>query len=69
MNSQRTVSDITPPSARQRVTQLRDEIRRHERLYYVLNEPEISNAEFDALMNELRQLEADVPALAAPDSR
>lgn len=62
------MSDITPPSTRQRVTQLRDEIRRHERLYYVLNEPEISNTEFDALMNELRQLEADFPALAAPDS-
>ena len=62
------MSDITSPSARQRVTQLRDDIRRHEHLYYVLNEPEVSDAEFDALMKELRQLEKEYPALAAPDS-
>ena len=62
------MSDITSPSARRRVTQLRDDIRRHEHLYYVLNEPEISDAEFDDLMNELLQLEAEYPTLAAPDS-
>ena len=36
-----------------RVKQLRSEIRRHEELYYVEASPEISDAEFDALMNEL----------------
>ena len=62
------MSDITSSSDRQRITQLRDEIRRHEHLYYVLNESEVSDAEFDALMAELRQLEGEYPALVAPDS-
>ena len=62
------MSDITPAGARQRVAQLRAELRRHEHLYYVLNQPEISDAEFDALMNELRRIEAEQPALVTPDS-
>lgn len=62
------MSDITSSSDRQRITQLRDEIRRHEHLYYVLNESEVSDAEFDALMAELRQLEGEYPALVTPDS-
>ena len=68
MNTQRALSDITPAGARQRVAQLRAELRRHERLYYVISQPEISDAEFDALMIELRRIEAEHPALAAPDS-
>ena len=68
MKPERTVSDITPAGALQRVARLRAELRRHERLYYVLNQPEISDAEFDALMIELRRIEAEHPALAAPDS-
>jgi DNA ligase (NAD+) len=51
-----------------RVTQLREEIRRHEELYYVHATPEISDADFDALMRELRALEAANPALITPDS-
>ena len=47
---------------------MRAELRRHERLYYVLDQPEISDAEFDALMIELRRIEADYPELAIPDS-
>ena len=47
---------------------MRAELRRHERLYYVLNQPEISDAEFDALMIELRRIEAEHPALVTPDS-
>ena len=62
------MSDITPAGARQRVAQLRAELRRHEHLYYVLNQPEISDAEFDALMIELRRIEAEQPALVTPDS-
>ncbi len=50
------------------VERLREEIRRHEHLYYVLDEPEISDAEFDALMRELKTLEAEHPELATPDS-
>jgi len=47
---------------------LREEIRRHERLYYIENSPEISDAAFDALMRELIELERAHPELASPDS-
>jgi DNA ligase (NAD+) len=47
---------------------LREEIRRHENRYYVLDDPEISDAEFDLLMNELKKLEAAHPELVTPDS-
>jgi DNA ligase (NAD+) len=43
-------------------------LRRHERLYYVLDQPEISDAEYDALMRRLRELEEAHPMLASPDS-
>ena len=52
----------------QRIAQLRQEIRRHEELYYVDANPEISDAQFDALMNELKALEAAHPELVTPDS-
>ncbi len=51
-----------------RIEQLRAEIRRHEDLYYVLNTPEIADAEFDALMTELQALEKAHPELVTPDS-
>ncbi len=47
---------------------LRGEIQRHERLYYALGKPEISDREFDRLMAELVALEAASPELATPDS-
>jgi len=47
---------------------LREQVRRHEHLYFVLDDPEISDAEFDRLMNQLKQLEAEHPALITPDS-
>src|SRR5205807_1513833 len=46
----------------------REKIRHHEHLYYVLDNPEISDLEFDKLMQELQQLEADSPKLITPDS-
>jgi DNA ligase (NAD+) len=52
----------------QRVDELRHEIRRHEELYYVQAAPEIGDAEFDALMNELKALEAAHPDLLTADS-
>jgi DNA ligase (NAD+) len=55
-------------AAAERIHWLRDEIRRHERLYYVLNAPEISDAEYDRLERELRDLEAQHPELVTPDS-
>src|SRR3954470_7757131 len=47
---------------------LRSELRRHEHLYYVLDAPEISDAEYDRMMLELRSLEAAHPDLVTPDS-
>ncbi len=54
--------------AAKKIEKLRDEIRRHEHLYYVLDAPEISDAEYDALMNELKRLEAAHPELLSADS-
>ncbi len=57
---------MADPAAR--VAALRDEIRHHLRAYHVLDVPEISDAEFDALLRELEALEAEHPELADPDS-
>lgn len=51
-----------------RIEQLRDELRRHEHLYYVLDAPEITDAEYDSMMQELKALEEAHPELASPDS-
>ena len=51
-----------------RVGELREELRRHEHLYYVLDAPEISDAQYDALLRELRAIEAEHPELVTPDS-
>lgn len=50
------------------IEKLRDEIRRHEELYYVENAPEISDREYDELLEKLQQYEADHPELITPDS-
>jgi len=50
------------------IEQLRSDIRRHEEQYYVLHEPEISDAEFDKLLRGLEALEAAYPTLVTPDS-
>src|SRR5579859_2445560 len=47
---------------------LREQIEYHEHRYYVLDDPEISDAEYDALMNRLKALEAAHPELVTPDS-
>jgi DNA ligase (NAD+) len=60
------------PSKRQAVEReiesLREELRRHEELYYVHESPEISDAEYDALFNRLIELETEHPGLTTPDS-
>jgi len=53
---------------RQRILELREQIRYHNYRYYVLDKPEISDAEFDRLMRELRELEQAHPELITPDS-
>jgi DNA ligase (NAD+) len=51
-----------------RIEQLREALARHNHLYYVLDAPEITDAEYDALLRELEALEAAHPALITPDS-
>ena len=52
----------------QQLEALRDRIRRHEERYYVLDDPEISDSEFDALLRKLQALEDAHPELVTPDS-
>jgi DNA ligase (NAD+) len=51
-----------------KIDALRDKIRHHEHLYYVLDKPAISDAEYDDLVRELQRLEKDHPSLITPDS-
>jgi DNA ligase (NAD+) len=53
---------------KKRIEELREIINYHNYRYYVLDSPEISDAEYDELMRELRQLEAEHPELVTPDS-
>jgi DNA ligase (NAD+) len=55
-------------TARARIEELREQVRYHNRRYYVEDEPEISDAEYDALYNELVALEAEHPELVTEDS-
>ncbi len=54
--------------AQERIAELRREIERHNYLYYTLDAPEISDAEYDALYRELANLEREFPDLVTPDS-
>ncbi len=55
-------------SNQEQITQLRREIRRHDKLYYVQAAPEISDRQYDRLMAQLAKLEAEHPDLVTPDS-
>jgi DNA ligase (NAD+) len=57
---------VTDPTVR--AAELRQLLKRHAHLYYVLDAPEISDAQYDRLMRELQELEAANPALVTPDS-
>jgi DNA ligase (NAD+) len=59
--------EISKP-AEQQIDTLREEIRHHEYLYYLLDSPEITDAQYDALMNRLKELEKEHPELVTPDS-
>ena len=59
---------MTRADAAQRISELREQIHHHDYLYYVEARPEVSDAEYDALMRELRDLEAGFPDLVAEDS-
>jgi DNA ligase (NAD+) len=57
-----------PKGIQREIDKLREKIRHHEHLYYVLDAPELPDAEFDQLMQELKRLEAAHPERITPDS-
>jgi DNA ligase (NAD+) len=61
----RMTRKLTPE---QELQELRDTLRHHEHLYYVEDAPEITDAQYDALMNTLKKLEEEYPELVTPDS-
>ena len=63
-----SVSKAKEKAAQKEIERLREKIRHHEYLYYVSDEPSISDASFDKLMNQLKKLEAEYPSLVTADS-
>ena len=61
-------SEEQPDADARHIEALRQKLRHHEHLYYVMDTPTISDAEYDALMNELKRIEAAHPELVTPDS-
>ncbi len=59
---------VAGKNVEQKIEVLREKIRHHEYLYYVLDQPEISDAEFDKLMRQLKDAEAEHPELLTADS-
>jgi DNA ligase (NAD+) len=59
---------VSPKSPGKRAEELRRQIAAHDHRYYVLDDPEIGDDEYDALLDELRALEAEHPELRSPDS-
>ncbi len=57
-----------PKDVEKKIEALREKIRHHEHLYYVLDTPELTDAEFDKLMQQLKDLESEHPSLVTPDS-
>jgi len=68
MAEEKTNKRKIPPEVIERVKKLREEIDYHNYRYYVLDSPVISDAEYDALMRELKELEEKYPELITPDS-
>jgi DNA ligase (NAD+) len=62
------VSTAAPAKASKRAEELRRQIAYHDRRYYVLDDPEIADPEYDDLLRELRELEEEHPELRTPDS-
>ncbi|MGC2814024.1 MAG: NAD-dependent DNA ligase LigA [Candidatus Acidiferrum sp.] len=62
------MAKAAPASVKKEIEGLREKLRHHEYRYYVLDEPEISDASYDKLMQRLQQLEAAYPELVTPDS-
>jgi DNA ligase (NAD+) len=59
---------VMAEDVKKRIEQLRGEIRKHDYLYYVLNQPEVSDRQYDGLFAELKELEQANPSFITPDS-
>lgn len=59
---------MTQTEVRKKITDLREQLNLHSYRYYVLDDPDITDAEYDRLFRELQQLEAQYPGLVTPDS-
>ena len=59
---------MTPEQARKKIEKLREELHRHNQSYYLQNAPHISDYQYDQLMKELQQMEADFPQFTDPNS-
>jgi DNA ligase (NAD+) len=62
------MAKAAPASVKKEMEELREKLRYHEYRYYVLDDPEISDAAYDRMMNRLKELEAAHPELVTPDS-
>jgi len=62
------MAKAAPASVKREIEDLREKLRYHEYRYYVLDEPEISDAAYDRMMNRLKELETAHPELVTPDS-
>jgi DNA ligase (NAD+) len=62
------MTKVTKPQAKKRVAELREQIDYHSYRYHVLDDPEVADAEYDALVGELMELEAEFPDLITPES-
>src|SRR5262245_36445893 len=59
---------VQAPDAAKKIVELRREIEEHNRRYYLLDQPTISDADYDRMLRALEKLEAAHPELASPDS-
>src|SRR5437667_9646820 len=62
------MAKAAPASVKKEIEELREKLRYHEYRYYVLDDPEISDAAYDRMMSRLKELEAAYPELVTPDS-
>src|SRR5260370_10609536 len=62
------MAKAAPANVKKEIEELREKLRYHEYRYHVLDDPEISDAAYDRLINRLRELEAAHPELVSPDS-
>ncbi|MDD3492479.1 MAG: NAD-dependent DNA ligase LigA [Candidatus Thermoplasmatota archaeon] len=68
LQDKKDLSDLSRKEAGEEIEELREEIRRHDYLYYVKNQPQVSDAHYDRLKQRLEKMEERFPDLVTPDS-